>query len=288
MLADVARARLRHGRRLGRAPAPRLGDGRACRGGARGARAARPAASRRTRRGSSPANVERACELALALGTTIDRRRLLGRAGGDRARARAARRPARDREPPGARRRREHARADRERERAAPACSAPPSTPAGGGRTATTPRRAIEELAEHVLHVHLKDVRAVGEPHETCRWGEGVVDDRGVRARAAADRLRRARSPSSTSRTTHDPSDDVRAMRARAASDGWRERRARRRGNIAARVRGLHRGTSRGSTLAGVTDSCPARADALVAEHGGTRVRLARRRCSPTTRSSSS
>ena len=35
--------------------------------------------------------------------------------------------------------------------------------------------RAIEELAEHVVHVHLKDVRAVGEPHETCRWGEGIV-----------------------------------------------------------------------------------------------------------------
>lgn len=38
------------------------------------------------------------------------------------------------------------------------------------------PARAIEELGGHVRHVHLKDVRAVGEPHETCRWGEGVVD----------------------------------------------------------------------------------------------------------------
>jgi L-ribulose-5-phosphate 3-epimerase len=35
--------------------------------------------------------------------------------------------------------------------------------------------RAIEELRDHVLHVHLKDVRATGEPHETCRWGEGIV-----------------------------------------------------------------------------------------------------------------
>jgi L-ribulose-5-phosphate 3-epimerase len=26
------------------------------------------------------------------------------------------------------------------------------------------------------VHVHLKDVRAVGEPHDTCVWGEGVVD----------------------------------------------------------------------------------------------------------------
>jgi L-ribulose-5-phosphate 3-epimerase len=35
--------------------------------------------------------------------------------------------------------------------------------------------RAIEELRDHVLHVHLKDVLAVGEPHETCRWGDGIV-----------------------------------------------------------------------------------------------------------------
>ncbi|HET7027090.1 MAG TPA: sugar phosphate isomerase/epimerase family protein [Candidatus Limnocylindrales bacterium] len=34
---------------------------------------------------------------------------------------------------------------------------------------------AIRALAPHVMHVHLKDVRAVGEPHETCRFGEGVV-----------------------------------------------------------------------------------------------------------------
>jgi sugar phosphate isomerase/epimerase len=38
------------------------------------------------------------------------------------------------------------------------------------------PVRAIEELGEHVVHVHLKDVRAKGEPHETCLWGEGIVD----------------------------------------------------------------------------------------------------------------
>jgi sugar phosphate isomerase/epimerase len=35
--------------------------------------------------------------------------------------------------------------------------------------------RAIEELHDHVLHVHLKDVLATGEPHETCRWGDGIV-----------------------------------------------------------------------------------------------------------------
>jgi L-ribulose-5-phosphate 3-epimerase len=33
---------------------------------------------------------------------------------------------------------------------------------------------AIEELAPHVLHVHLKDVRRAGA-HDTCAWGEGVV-----------------------------------------------------------------------------------------------------------------
>ena len=32
------------------------------------------------------------------------------------------------------------------------------------------PARAIEELAPHVLHVHLKDVLAVGEPHDTTAW----------------------------------------------------------------------------------------------------------------------
>ena len=38
--------------------------------------------------------------------------------------------------------------------------------------------QAIEELGPHVLHVHLKDVLAEGEPHETCRFGDGIVDVR--------------------------------------------------------------------------------------------------------------
>jgi sugar phosphate isomerase/epimerase len=42
--------------------------------------------------------------------------------------------------------------------------------------------RAIEELGDHVFHVHLKDVLAEGE-HDTCRWGDGIVDiERCVRA----------------------------------------------------------------------------------------------------------
>jgi L-ribulose-5-phosphate 3-epimerase len=38
--------------------------------------------------------------------------------------------------------------------------------------------RAIEELGEHVLHVHLKDVLAPGG-HETCRYGRGCVPIQG-------------------------------------------------------------------------------------------------------------
>jgi L-ribulose-5-phosphate 3-epimerase len=40
------------------------------------------------------------------------------------------------------------------------------------------PVRAIEELGGHIRHVHLKDVRTVGEPHETCVWSGGIVDVR--------------------------------------------------------------------------------------------------------------
>jgi sugar phosphate isomerase/epimerase len=34
---------------------------------------------------------------------------------------------------------------------------------------------AIRELGDRVLHVHLKDVRHAGVPHETCGYGDGVV-----------------------------------------------------------------------------------------------------------------
>lgn len=34
--------------------------------------------------------------------------------------------------------------------------------------------QAIADLGEHLVHIHLKDVRAVGT-HETCRYGEGIV-----------------------------------------------------------------------------------------------------------------
>jgi L-ribulose-5-phosphate 3-epimerase len=73
--------------------------------------------------------------------------------------------------------------------------------------------RAIEELGENVWHVHLKDVRATGEPHETCRWGEGIVPvEECVRA------LQRIGYEAAIAvehePETADPSEDVRAMRA--------------------------------------------------------------------------
>ena len=72
--------------------------------------------------------------------------------------------------------------------------------------------RAIEELGDRVLHVHLKDVLHEGEPHETCRWGDGIVDVEGcVRA---LQRIGYAGAISVEHEPeTYDPSDDVRAMR---------------------------------------------------------------------------
>jgi sugar phosphate isomerase/epimerase len=79
------------------------------------------------------------------------------------------------------------------------------------------PARAIEEFGEHVLHVHLKDVLAMGEPHETCRWGEGIVPVREcVRALeriSFAGAIAVEHEPE-----TFDPSNDVRAMRAELES----------------------------------------------------------------------
>jgi L-ribulose-5-phosphate 3-epimerase len=71
---------------------------------------------------------------------------------------------------------------------------------------------AIAELAEHVVHVHLKDVRALGEPHETCRFGEGIVPvERCVRTLRELDYS----GPIAVEHEPEqaDPSEDVRAMR---------------------------------------------------------------------------
>jgi sugar phosphate isomerase/epimerase len=79
------------------------------------------------------------------------------------------------------------------------------------GTRAYDPVRAIEELAPHVFSVHLKDVLAPGA-HETCRWGEGVVPiERCVR------RLRQLGYEGAWT-VEHEPEDfdpreDIRAMR---------------------------------------------------------------------------
>ena len=77
---------------------------------------------------------------------------------------------------------------------------------------------AIEELGEHVLHVHLKDVLALDEPHETCRWGEGIVpiEDcvRTLERIGYQGTIAVEHEPE-----TFDPTNDVRAMREQL--EGW-------------------------------------------------------------------
>jgi sugar phosphate isomerase/epimerase len=72
---------------------------------------------------------------------------------------------------------------------------------------------AIEELGDRIFHVHLKDVRWVGEPHETCRWGDGIVPiERCVRTLQRigyAGAIAVEHEPE-----RFDPTDDLREMRA--------------------------------------------------------------------------
>jgi sugar phosphate isomerase/epimerase len=76
------------------------------------------------------------------------------------------------------------------------------------------PVRAIEELGERIAHVHLKDVRHAGEPHETCPWGEGVVDIeacvRALRRQGYSGAYAIEHEPED-----HDPSEEIRELRAR-------------------------------------------------------------------------
>jgi len=117
-----------------------------------------------------PSNVERACELAIGIGTNLIGAGISG-------------------DPPAI------ARVLRERGVRIGIENHPERTPAevlaqidrGDGTLGATvdtgwwgtqgydAARAIAELGEHILHIHLKDVLATGEPHETCRWGEGIV-----------------------------------------------------------------------------------------------------------------
>ena len=78
--------------------------------------------------------------------------------------------------------------------------------------------QAIDELGDHLLHVHLKDVLAVGEPHDTCRWGDGIVPIeqcvRTLRRLGYDGAIAVEHEPE-----TFDPSDDVRTMREQL--EGW-------------------------------------------------------------------
>jgi sugar phosphate isomerase/epimerase len=80
------------------------------------------------------------------------------------------------------------------------------------------PVRAIEELGRHVAHVHLKDVLQVGEPHETCRWGDGVVDIeacvRALQRQGYGGAFTVEHEPEN-----RDPSEEIRSMREQL--EGW-------------------------------------------------------------------
>jgi sugar phosphate isomerase/epimerase len=77
---------------------------------------------------------------------------------------------------------------------------------------------AIRELGGRVLHVHLKDVLHQGEPHETCRWGEGVVDVHAC-VQALAEIGYEGAMTIEHEPETFDPSEEVRAMREEL--EGW-------------------------------------------------------------------
>ena len=155
-----------------------------------------------------PSNIERACDLALALGTD-----LIGAGfSGDRDRLVAA-----------LRRRGVRLAIENHPDEKTPqdvlvkigdatdVLGATVDTGWWGTQGYPAPR-AIEELADRVFHVHLKDVLAVGDPHETCRWGEGVVDIEGC-----VRMLQRIGYGGAISvehePETFDPADDIRAMR---------------------------------------------------------------------------
>ena len=159
------------------------------------------------------ANVERACELARALGTQVIG---AGFSGDARELAPALR---------------EHGvvlAIENHPERAPAEVLA--KIDAGGGTMAATvdtgwwatqgydPARAIEELGTHVVHVHLKDVLHEGEPHDTCAWGDGIVD-----VEACLSALLRIDYAGfytvEHEPEDHDPSEEIRAMRARL--EGW-------------------------------------------------------------------
>ena len=160
-----------------------------------------------------PSTIERACELALALGTTV----IGGGFSGDVPTIVAALR-------------RHGARLGIENHpektpqdviaRIGEATDVLGATVDTGwwGTQGYDPALAVEELAPYLAHVHLKDVKALGEPHDTCRWGEGIVD-----IEACVGALRRIGYTGALSvehePEDHDPSEDCRAMLAEL--EGW-------------------------------------------------------------------
>jgi hypothetical protein len=131
--------------------------------------------------------------------------------------------------------------------------------------------------------VHLKDVLRRGEPHDTCAWGEGVVDiEACVRALARLG-YRGALAVEHEPRTVTRPRRSERCVgSSRSGCDDSRS------SAPAQRRRPLHRRSApSGKPIAGATDLDGARAEALVAEHGG-RATPTWTPCSPTTASTPS
>lgn len=80
------------------------------------------------------------------------------------------------------------------------------------------PARAIEELGGHVVHVHLKDVLHERQPHETCAWGKGIVDvEACLRALVRIDYT--GAYTVEHEPADHDPSEEIRTMRLQL--EGW-------------------------------------------------------------------
>jgi sugar phosphate isomerase/epimerase len=77
--------------------------------------------------------------------------------------------------------------------------------------------RAIEKLAGHMLHIHLKDVRAAGS-HDTCRYGEGIVPLREC-IRAALEAGYNGAISVEHEPETHDPREEC--VASRELLEGW-------------------------------------------------------------------
>jgi L-ribulose-5-phosphate 3-epimerase len=78
--------------------------------------------------------------------------------------------------------------------------------------------RAIDELGDRINHVHLKDVLHEGLPHETCRYGAGVVDIEGC-VRALQQLGYDGAISVEHEPETFDPTDEIRVMREQV--EGW-------------------------------------------------------------------